>query len=91
MLKKWRAVSKEFAHYSFREACGFAAHPQEKAFTKWASEHPVSLTSLFPSIKKEVIHHLDLSVSGTWIGDRDEAGDLELFQYKMDRLQKEVG
>jgi len=90
VLKKWRAVSREFAHISFRQACGFSAHPNENAFRAWAADHPLSLTLLFPSIAKEHIHLLDLSVQSSWIGDREEAADLNLFQYKIERIQKEV-
>jgi len=90
VLKKWRMISRDFAHFSFRGTCGFSAHPHENTFKSWASEHPVSLLTLFPSLGKERIHPLDLSVSGSWIGDREEAGDLDLFQYKIERLQREV-
>jgi 4-aminobutyrate aminotransferase-like enzyme len=90
LLKKWKTISPDFASYSFRQACEFSAHPQEKAFKDWTSGHPVSLSSLFPSITKKSLHHLDLSVSSSWIGDREEALDLELFQDKLERLQREV-
>ena len=35
VLKKWSKVSKEFAHFSFREVCGFTAHPMENQFLNW--------------------------------------------------------
>jgi len=90
LLKIWRAISNDFAHCTFRFACGFSAHPLEKEFKEWATKHPTSLMSLFPSLAKEGIHPLDLSVSESWIGDREEAEDLDLFQYKIQRLQKSV-
>ena len=90
VLKKWRKISSDLAHYSFRLACDFPAHPREREFNEWAADNPVSLLSLFPSINKEQVQPLDLSVSGTWIGNREEAGDLDLFQYKIERLQREV-
>lgn len=90
VLKKWRSISRDFAHYSFRHTCGFSVHPQEKVFMDWATDHPLPLSSLFPSIEAAGIHPLDLSVSGTWIGDREEAVDLDLFQSKVERLQKKV-
>ena len=90
LLRKWRLISSDFAHFSFRLACGFPAHPQETGFRKWAMQHPLSLSSLFPGVAKEKVHPLDLSISGTWIGDREEADDLELFQYRLERLQREV-
>lgn len=90
VLKRWKNTSMDFAHYSFRLACGFSAHPMEKDFLKWAADHPLPLASLFPSIDREEIYPLDLSLSGSWIGTLEEANDLDLFQYKIDRLQKKV-
>ena len=34
LLKKWYAVSSDFAHFSFRVACGYTAHPDTKKFNK---------------------------------------------------------
>ena len=90
LLFKWRKLSRDFAHYSFRHACGFSAHPNEKAFRDWIMNHAISLSSLFPSLAKESIHPLDLSVSGTFTGDREVANDLELFQFQIERLQSKV-
>jgi len=90
LLLKWRKVSLDFAHYSFRYACGFSAHPQEKAFRDWSANQSLSLSSLFPSPAKEKIHPLDLSVSGAFTGDREAANDLKLFQFQIERLQAEV-
>jgi 4-aminobutyrate aminotransferase-like enzyme/Ser/Thr protein kinase RdoA (MazF antagonist) len=90
LLEKWKQVHKEFAHCSFRLACGYSAHPGEEDFSLWASKNPVRLTSLFPSLGKERVHPLDLSVSSSLIGDREEANDLELFQFNLDRLQPAV-
>ncbi|TFH23165.1 MAG: peptidase M23, partial [Bacteroidia bacterium] len=90
VLEKWKQVRKDFAHYSFRFACGYSAHLRKAAFSLWASKHPAKLASLFPSLGRENVHPLDLSVSSTLIGDRDMANDLELFQFKMDRLQAAV-
>lgn len=90
VLEKWRKVSRDFAHYTFRQSCGFSSHPQEKAFGDWAADHSFSLTSLFPTIARKEIHPLDLGLSSTWIGSADEADDLDFFQFKVEHLQKEV-
>jgi len=90
VLKQWKQVSMDFAHYSFRSACGFAAHPREADFRHWVAKHPAKLSTLFPSLGKESVHPIDLSVSGVLVGDREEANDLELLQFKMERLQKEA-
>ena len=44
---------------------------------------------MFPTLGKKDIHHLDLSVSSSFVGHQDEFNDLDLFQFKIDQLQKE--
>ncbi|MFH6604453.1 aminotransferase class III-fold pyridoxal phosphate-dependent enzyme [Maribacter algicola] len=89
LLMKWKEISPEFALFSFRQACGFSVHPDSGKFEKWAAQNRFSLTDLFPTVDKNKVHHLDLSVSSKWIGHREEFNDLEFFQFKIDRLQKE--
>ncbi|QTE22055.1 aminotransferase class III-fold pyridoxal phosphate-dependent enzyme [Polaribacter cellanae] len=90
LLKKWKTVSEDFAHYSFRNACGFSAHPNKHKFENWAKKQDFSLAELFPTINKNKIEHLDLSVSSSWIGHQKEFNDLDLFQFKIEQLQKQV-
>lgn len=90
LLEKWYHIHPDFAHYSFRVACGFDAHPDQRQFEGWASKNSFKVSSLFPTIHRESIHYLDLSVSSKWIGHEEEFNDLELFQFKIDQLQKEV-
>ena len=90
VLEKWYSVSDKFAHYSFREICGFTAHPDEEKFKEWTATNDFDLSELFPSIQKNKAHLLDLSVSSTWIGHEKEFNNLELFQFKIEQLQKEV-
>ena len=87
ILKKWRKISSDFALYSFRNACSFKAHPNEKKFNKWVSTTNFQLTDLFPTIQKNEIQALDLSVSSKWIGHQEEFNDLDLFEYKINKLQ----
>lgn len=89
LLKKWRHQSADFAYYSFREACGFNSHPKEKEFNIWANSKNSNLSQLFPTIQKNQVHHIDLSVSSKWLGHESEFNDLVLFQYKLDKLQRE--
>jgi len=89
LLKKWSKVNPEFAHYCFRNACDFSAHPSEETFKSWAVSTTLKFSDLFPSEEKEEIHLLDLKVSSTWIGSKTEFNDLKLFQFKIDKLQKE--
>ena len=90
VLEKWRLISPDFAHYSFRKACGFTPHPKEQNFKDWASNQSFHLSELFPSIQKNKVHPIDLSVSSKWIGHQEEFNNLELFQFKINQLQKEI-
>lgn len=89
VLKKWRKISADFAYFSFRKACGFEAHPNVNEFKNWASAEHFQLSELFPSIATNESHHLDLSVSSKWIGHQEDFNNLDLFEYKINRLQKE--
>ncbi|WP_242117019.1 aminotransferase class III-fold pyridoxal phosphate-dependent enzyme [Aestuariivivens sediminicola] len=88
LLKKWELISKEFATCSFRSACDFNAHPKEVTFSEWANSNTFYVTDLFPNVEINDIHHLDLSVSSGWMGHRKDFDDLELFEFKIHRLQK---
>lgn len=88
LIKKWAEVDSEFAYYSFRRACDINAHPDQNLFYKWAEENQFSITDLFSSIKKNKFYKIDLSVGSKWIGGRNEIEDLDLFQYKIEKLQE---
>ncbi len=89
VLEKWCEINEDFATYFFREACGFTAHPNEDKFKSWASTQQFSLNKLFPTVNRTEAHHIDLSVSSKWIGHQKDFSDLDLFQFKIDKLQKE--
>ena len=89
VLKKWYNISEDFAHFSFRKACEFTAHPNEKKFKKWANKNNVDLNNLFPTVAKNDIYPLDLSVSSNVIGHLSTFNDLDLFEYKRKKLQNE--
>jgi len=88
LLNKWRRISPDFAQCTFRSACGFTPHPSEKVFINWTKKNEFKISNLFPSVGKNKLLHLDLSVSSTWIGHRSEFNDLDLFQFKIEQLQK---
>ncbi len=90
VLKKWRTINPEFAQYSFREACGFNAHPNQNRFESWASQNNFQLSDMFPTINSNEVHHIDLSVSSKWIGHQQDFNDLDLFQFKIDQLQRKI-
>ncbi|GGK42726.1 MULTISPECIES: aminotransferase class III-fold pyridoxal phosphate-dependent enzyme [Flavobacteriaceae] len=87
ILKRWHKIPADFALYSFRKACGFTAHPNEKKLNNWILENNFQLSELFPTIQKNKIQPLDLSVSSKWIGHQEAFNDLDLFEYKINKLQ----
>ncbi|NKI25466.1 aminotransferase class III-fold pyridoxal phosphate-dependent enzyme [Arenibacter sp. 6A1] len=89
VLQKWRLINADFAHFSFREACGYSAHPKEEQFAQWSDKNRVSVEKLFPTIGAKEIHGIDLSVSSTWMGHEKDFNDLDYFQYKINKLQGE--
>jgi len=89
LLKKWFNISSDFAHFSFRLACGYAAHPDTEKFNRWASTYQFKVTELFPTAPSNDFQHIDLSVSSRWVGHQENFNDLDLFQFKIDRLQAE--
>lgn len=89
ILKKWQLISPDFAHYTFRKVCGFPAHPKLLKFNSWSENVQFKVSELFPEAPGDEIHHLDLSVSSLWMGHEFEFNDLDLFKYKIDKLQSE--
>ena len=89
LLKKWNSIDSQFAYYNFRKACGFEPHPKYNEFSNWALSKTFSINSLFPSLNKEKVHHLDLSVSSSWLGQSSEFNDLDWFDYEINKIQKE--
>lgn len=88
LLLKWKKIDSEFAYYNFREACGLDPHPQSKTFSNWASTQKFSIKSLFPSLEKEFLYPLDLSVSSLWLSQSSLFNNLDWFNYKLGQVQK---
>ena len=88
VLKKWQELSEDFVYFSFRQACGFSPHPDQGKFKDWAYSNQFSVAQLFPSKGYEDCLPIDLSVSSTWLGHLSDLADFDLFQYKINRLQK---
>ena len=88
LLKKWKEISADFAHFSFRDTCGYAPHPKEEKFKSWISTIKLDLDQLFPTRNSKECLNLDLSVSSKWLGHLSEFADFDLFEYKINKLQK---
>lgn len=88
LLEKWFDVNEDFAHYSFRKACGLTAHPLEAEFKTWAKSNQVSLKTVFPTIPFKKVINLDMSVGSTLLGNLSEYSDPELSEFKLSQFRK---
>lgn len=89
LLRKWYAISEDYAHFSFRDACGFTAHPNEVDFKDWAAQQAFSVAGLFPDQRIGKVTPVDLSVSSKWLGHEQDFNDHDLFEFKLKKFQKQ--
>src|SRR5690606_26182400 len=87
--KRWKDLDENLVHYSFRSACGFSAHPNEKDFLRWTKTQETSLNTIFPTLDFNSIHSIDMSIASKWLWTENEYNDLELTSFKINRLQAE--
>jgi 4-aminobutyrate aminotransferase-like enzyme/Ser/Thr protein kinase RdoA (MazF antagonist) len=87
LLEKWYALNEKLVTYSFRSVCGFNPHPQEAEFVMWRNNNICHLKDMFPTINAKCMTKVDMSVSSTWLGSRQDYLDNSLTTYKLNMLQ----
>ena len=87
LIKKWNNVDKDFATFSYRNACNYTPHPNEKEFNKLAKNISFQLNDIFPTIKKKDFYNIDLSVSSNWLENKLIENN-KLFENKIKWLEK---
>ncbi len=88
LLEKWFNVNENFAYYSFRNACGYSAHPLEEKFKTWTKGNQISLKTMFPTVTSENVLNLDMSVGSTLLGNLSEYNDSEISEFKLKQFRK---
>lgn len=79
LVEKWTALSPEFVHFAFRNACGYPAHPKIKEFEQWARSHPFGLNELLDEAPTACIAPISLAPDSPWIRNiRTENGVFDL-------------
>lgn len=89
VLRKWYLIPPDFAHFNFRQACGFPPHPNQKTFAHWTKSNAFELSQLFPTVNRSKVHALDLSVSSKWLGHQQDFEDVPFFDFRIKRLLEE--
>lgn len=91
LLYRLQDIHPDFAHYVFRNACGWEANPQTAGIVDWLMKnkaYPVMGRALTP----EQIHILDLSVGSTEVGNVDEFSDTKLITDRLfNQLKGQIG
>ncbi|MCB0488271.1 MAG: aminotransferase class III-fold pyridoxal phosphate-dependent enzyme [Cyclobacteriaceae bacterium] len=89
LLEKMKGISPSLAYFTFRNACGLAAHPSHQRFTQWAST--ASLHQLVKNDPVNESHSLDLSVGSLDLGDQNTVLDSQRLHYKIAELINSSG
>ena len=88
LLEKWFNENENFAYYSFRNVCGYSAHPLEKKFETWAKSNQITLKTMFPSVSTENAVNLDMSIGSTLLGNLSEYNDTDVSEFKLKQFRK---
>lgn len=88
LLEKWFNENENFAYYSFRNVCGYSAHPLEKKFETWAKSNQITLKTMFPSVSTENVVNLDMSIGSTLLGNLSEYNDTDVSEFKLKQFRK---
>ena len=89
LLYKWKNIPPQYAHFSFRAACGFTPVPHQNAFEDWVATQEISIHHLFPTLSFSSIYNLDLSIGSLFLGNYAEYKDTHTFTSKIKHLQIE--
>ena len=92
LLEKLSAVSPDFAHYAFRDACGMRACPKSAAVVAWVKENPEKIGPVVEAgLKGREKIMLDLSVGSLDLPDLAETEDVERFTRRIFDAMKSSG
>jgi 4-aminobutyrate aminotransferase-like enzyme/Ser/Thr protein kinase RdoA (MazF antagonist) len=76
LLERLAAIHPDFAHFSFRHACGLEPNPLTPAIVRWLENNSASFRALVEPDPKSARHLVfDLSVDSTEVGLLDEWQD----------------
>ncbi len=92
LLKLWRTYHGDFVHCHFREACGFAPHPNHEELQGHLKKQSIRLQDMFPEhSEKNKIQPIDLSVGSTLVGNAADYENHDLHSYRLTELQQQHG
>ncbi len=81
LLKRIKEIPYEFAHYAFRQACGWESCTQWVHFNNWAKDQHMSWQDIVHT--SHDMHHLDLSIGSKNLGHFQNYEDGDKFHHLM--------
>ena len=91
LLKRFKWINPNFAHYTFRNACGLEPCPSNQAFQSWAKS--VQLAPIFNyrnhNGSSKIIAPLDLSVGSLELGNNSNFENFHRFEKKINEILNE--
>lgn len=89
LLEQWKAISENYAYYTFRSACGMVPCNTYEAFVEYAQNGHWAIEDLIPESKNKIINPLDLSIASTFIGNFSNYINSAALDDKISRKVKE--
>jgi 4-aminobutyrate aminotransferase-like enzyme/Ser/Thr protein kinase RdoA (MazF antagonist) len=91
-LERLSRVHPRFAHYTFRQACGFSPVPQSETLHSWLQENGKSAAPLFEAdLRTAPTIVFDLSVGSEFLGADPRASETSALTAKIFDCMKEAG
>jgi 4-aminobutyrate aminotransferase-like enzyme/Ser/Thr protein kinase RdoA (MazF antagonist) len=84
LLCKWQELNADFAHYSFRQACGLEPCPKRVRFEQWLASGQSEIGAVVKTNQPPL--SLDLSVGSLDLGNNDDFATARRFEQTIDHL-----
>jgi 4-aminobutyrate aminotransferase-like enzyme/Ser/Thr protein kinase RdoA (MazF antagonist) len=90
-LERLSKINERFAHYTFRQACGLSAVPQNESMRRWLEKNGRDAASLFDTDLR-MAHSivLDLSVGSEFLGANPRDSEIPALTRKIAALMEEA-
>jgi len=90
-LERLAKIHPRFAHYTFRQACGFSLVPQHEKMQRWLEKNGREAASLFDAdLRTAPSLVLDLSVGSEFLGADPRDSETPVLTTKISALMEEV-
>ncbi len=90
LLRQWKSIPPNFAHYAFRATCGWIPCPHQLAFEKWLQVNENRLAPVI-DLKQEKVRKLDLGVGSLDLGNNSAFDNIQAFQRTIDQMMDHAG